>query len=43
MAARDDPAVFAWMRDHVADAAGYAERIDPCIELGRAALDDGAI
>jgi aminoglycoside phosphotransferase (APT) family kinase protein len=25
------------------DVAGYAERIDPCIELGRAALDDGAI
>src|SRR5215218_542391 len=25
------------------DTSGYAERIDPCIELGRAALDDGAI
>jgi aminoglycoside phosphotransferase (APT) family kinase protein len=25
------------------DTAGYAERIDPCVELGRAALDDGAI
>jgi aminoglycoside phosphotransferase (APT) family kinase protein len=23
--------------------AGYAERIDPCVELGRAALEDGAI
>ena len=23
--------------------SGYAERIDPCVELGRAALDDGAI
>jgi aminoglycoside phosphotransferase (APT) family kinase protein len=25
------------------DTAGYADRIDPCVELGRAALDDGAI
>jgi aminoglycoside phosphotransferase (APT) family kinase protein len=25
------------------DVAGYVERIDPCVELGRAALDDGAI
>ena len=25
------------------DISGYAERIDPCVELGRAALDDGAI
>jgi aminoglycoside phosphotransferase (APT) family kinase protein len=25
------------------DTSGYAERIDPCVELGRAALDDGAI
>jgi aminoglycoside phosphotransferase (APT) family kinase protein len=25
------------------DTGGYAERIDPCVELGRAALDDGAI
>jgi aminoglycoside phosphotransferase (APT) family kinase protein len=25
------------------DTTGYAERIDPCVELGRAALDDGAI
>jgi aminoglycoside phosphotransferase (APT) family kinase protein len=25
------------------DAAGFADRIDPCVELGRAALDDGAI
>jgi aminoglycoside phosphotransferase (APT) family kinase protein len=25
------------------DATGYADRIDPCVELGRAALDDGAI
>jgi aminoglycoside phosphotransferase (APT) family kinase protein len=25
------------------DTAGYAERIDPCVELGRAALDHGAI
>jgi aminoglycoside phosphotransferase (APT) family kinase protein len=25
------------------DTAGYEERIDPCVELGRAALDDGAI
>jgi aminoglycoside phosphotransferase (APT) family kinase protein len=25
------------------DASGFAERIDPCVELGRAALDDGAI
>ena len=25
------------------DTRGYAERIDPCVELGRAALDDGAI
>jgi aminoglycoside phosphotransferase (APT) family kinase protein len=25
------------------DTSGYAERIGPCVELGRAALDDGAI
>lgn len=25
------------------DTSGYAERIDPCVELGLAALDDGAI
>ena len=25
------------------DVSGFAERIDPCVELGRAALDDGAI
>ena len=25
------------------DTAGYADRIDPCVELGRAALEDGAI
>ncbi|MGY1809972.1 phosphotransferase family protein [Blastococcus sp. SYSU D00669] len=25
------------------DTSGYAERIDPCVELGRAALDRGAI
>ena len=25
------------------DTSGYAERIDPCVELGRAALEDGAI
>ena len=25
------------------DTSGFAERIDPCVELGRAALDDGAI
>jgi aminoglycoside phosphotransferase (APT) family kinase protein len=25
------------------DTTGYAERIDPCVELGRAALEDGAI
>ncbi|NEK58881.1 phosphotransferase family protein [Geodermatophilus sabuli] len=25
------------------DTSGYAERIDPCVRLGRAALDDGAI
>jgi aminoglycoside phosphotransferase (APT) family kinase protein len=25
------------------DTTGYAERIDPCVDLGRAALDDGAI
>jgi aminoglycoside phosphotransferase (APT) family kinase protein len=25
------------------DTQGYADRIDPCVELGRAALDDGAI
>jgi aminoglycoside phosphotransferase (APT) family kinase protein len=25
------------------DTSGYAERIDPCVELGRAALDHGAI
>jgi aminoglycoside phosphotransferase (APT) family kinase protein len=25
------------------DTSGYADRIDPCIELGRAAVDDGAI
>jgi aminoglycoside phosphotransferase (APT) family kinase protein len=25
------------------DTSGYAERIDPCVERGRAALDDGAI
>ena len=25
------------------DTAGYADRIDPCVERGRAALDDGAI
>jgi aminoglycoside phosphotransferase (APT) family kinase protein len=25
------------------DTSGYAERIDPCVELGRATLDDGAI
>jgi aminoglycoside phosphotransferase (APT) family kinase protein len=25
------------------DTSGFAERIAPCVELGRAALDDGAI
>ena len=25
------------------DTSGYADRIDPCVELGRAALEDGAI
>ncbi|MPQ96740.1 phosphotransferase [Modestobacter sp. I12A-02628] len=25
------------------DTAGYADKIDPCVELGRAALDDGAL
>jgi aminoglycoside phosphotransferase (APT) family kinase protein len=25
------------------DTSGYADRIDPCVALGRAALDDGAI
>ncbi len=25
------------------DTTGFADRIDPCVELGRAALDDGAI
>jgi aminoglycoside phosphotransferase (APT) family kinase protein len=25
------------------DTTGYADRIDPCVELGRAALDDGAL
>lgn len=25
------------------DTAGYADRIDPCVELGRAALDEGRI
>jgi aminoglycoside phosphotransferase (APT) family kinase protein len=25
------------------DTSGFAERIDPCVDLGRAALDDGAI
>jgi aminoglycoside phosphotransferase (APT) family kinase protein len=25
------------------DTSGYAERIDPCVELGRAALDHGAV
>ncbi len=25
------------------DTSGYADRIDPCVELGRAALDDGAL
>ena len=30
-------------RDGRQGHAGYAERIDPCVELGRAALDDGAI
>jgi aminoglycoside phosphotransferase (APT) family kinase protein len=25
------------------DTAGYADRIDPCVELGRAALEDGAL
>ena len=25
------------------DTSGFAERIEPCVELGRAALDDGAI
>ena len=25
------------------DTSGYADRIDPCVELGRAALDEGAI
>jgi aminoglycoside phosphotransferase (APT) family kinase protein len=25
------------------DTSGYAERIDPCVDLGRAALDDDAI
>jgi aminoglycoside phosphotransferase (APT) family kinase protein len=25
------------------DTSGYADRIDPCVRLGRAALDDGAI
>jgi aminoglycoside phosphotransferase (APT) family kinase protein len=25
------------------DTSGYADRIDPCVELGRAALEDGAV
>src|SRR3954468_16715623 len=25
------------------DTSGYADRIDPCVQLGRAALDDGAL
>ena len=25
------------------DATGYAEMIDPCVALGRAALEDGAL
>ncbi len=25
------------------DASGFADRIDPCVELGRAALDDGVL
>ncbi|MEI4271470.1 phosphotransferase family protein [Klenkia sp. LSe6-5] len=25
------------------DASGYADKIDPCVELGRAALEDGAV
>jgi aminoglycoside phosphotransferase (APT) family kinase protein len=25
------------------DTTGYAEKIDPCVELGRAALEDGAL
>jgi aminoglycoside phosphotransferase (APT) family kinase protein len=25
------------------DTSGYAEKIDPCVELGRAALEDGAL
>jgi aminoglycoside phosphotransferase (APT) family kinase protein len=25
------------------DTAGYAEKIDPCVERGRAALEDGAL
>jgi aminoglycoside phosphotransferase (APT) family kinase protein len=25
------------------DTSGYADKIDPCVELGRAALDDGAL
>jgi aminoglycoside phosphotransferase (APT) family kinase protein len=25
------------------DTSGYADRIDPCVELGRAALEDGAL
>ena len=25
------------------DTSGYADRIDPCVEMGRAALDEGAI
>ena len=25
------------------DTAGYADKIDPCVELGRAALEDGAL
>ena len=25
------------------DTSGYADRIDPCVELGRAALDEGAL
>jgi hypothetical protein len=25
------------------DTAGYADKIDPCVERGRAALEDGAL
>ena len=25
------------------DTSGYADRIDPCVERGRAALDDGVL